>query len=579
MASGVRILPEQVVNQIAAGEVVERPASVIKELVENALDAGATIVSIHLRDGGRERIRVEDNGRGMGEQDALMCIERHATSKIRAAEDLQRISTLGFRGEALPSIAAVSRFELTTRTATAGTATRVRIEGGRLTDVREVAGPNGTIIDVRSLFYNLPARRAFLRTRATELGHCIEAVVRQAVLRPDVDFTVRHGERQLVRAPATGDPQQRAADLLGPDARRLVEVDAQVGELHVIGLAAPAGVHRATANGAWYLYVNGRFVRDPVVRRALRQGYRDLVPSGRTPIVVCNLDLAPDRVDVNVHPTKSEVRFHDPRGVTEALATAIREAVLAGGADPTTQHRAVRGGALRSSEPSLPFIGAPPPWTDPLPGTDGHPSWVGEPSVPPLVAPGSRPEPVLVARPVAGSLEVKTASATAPEPLRALRVLGVAHGRHVVLESSHGLTLLDAGRLARRVACAGPLRPQRLLAPVAVSVGEAASARLASAESELLTLGLDILRFSGREWAVKSVPESLADVDPEILLELTIDALANGTNPRSAWGAGVPPLVLDPSDLHAVKVLLATAEELGLSLESDQRRLSLDGAG
>ena len=236
MRSGIRILEDQVVNQIAAGEVVERPASVVKELLENSLDAGATQIDIALRDGGRALIRLSDNGCGMNRADAMMCFERHATSKIRRAEDLAGVSTLGFRGEALPSIAAVSRFQLLTRPDEEEVGTRVKIEGGVLLGCADAGCVAGTQIDVRSLFYNLPARRKFLRTRGTEQSHCVATVVREALARPEVDFSVSQDGRELLRARGGVDTATRARDLLGRHGAALMPATCAQGDLTIVGL-------------------------------------------------------------------------------------------------------------------------------------------------------------------------------------------------------------------------------------------------------------------------------------------------------------------------------------------------------
>ena len=304
----IRVLEDRVVNKIAAGEVVERPASVVKELVENSLDAGASRLRVELQDGGRKLVRVTDDGSGMSRVDAQLCLERHATSKISTEEDLFRVQTLGFRGEALPSIAAVGRFELQTRRAEDEAGTQVMVDGGRLVRVGELGCPVGTRISLRSLFYNVPVRRKFLRTAATELSHCVEAVRRQALVRPELDVEVVHGGRTLLRAPPVADLAARALDVVGKDAEELVPVDFSDGPLRVWGLASPVGVHRGSGGGTW-LYVNGRYVRDPVVRRGVREAYRGAIPRGRFPVLILLLELPPDHVDVNVHPAKTEVRF------------------------------------------------------------------------------------------------------------------------------------------------------------------------------------------------------------------------------------------------------------------------------
>jgi DNA mismatch repair protein MutL len=325
----VRILEEHLINKIAAGEVVERPASVVKELVENALDAGASTLGVHLRAGGRNLIRIVDDGIGMNRTDAVMCLERHATSKILHEDDLFRVGTLGFRGEAIPSIASVSKFDLRTRPHDAEAGTHVRVEGGKLLDVAPAGLAPGTDVSVASLFFNVPARRKFLRTVETELGHCLEAVTREALIRPAIDLEVTHDDRSLLRCPPSGSRARRAADLLGPHGEALVPVSFTRGGLEVEALLSPVGVHRASPQGSSWLYVNGRYVRDLVLRRAVTAAYAGIVPKDRFPLVILEVRVPSEDVDVNVHPAKTEVRFVNgyalQNAVTEGLRNALRE--------------------------------------------------------------------------------------------------------------------------------------------------------------------------------------------------------------------------------------------------------------
>lgn len=320
----IRILEDHLVNQIAAGEVVERPASVVKELVENALDAQADRVVVTLRAGGRELIRIEDNGVGMDPDDVLMCIERHGTSKIRREEDLGRVHTLGFRGEALPSIASVARVEIVSRPADADVGFKVVVEGGRMRKPEPTGAAPGTRITVRNLFFNIPVRRGFLRTVPTELNHCVEAVRREALVRPHVDFKVEHEGRTLLRGPQADGRARRAMDLLPSHGDSLVPVSFSAGELEVEALLSPVGVHKPGAAGAMYLYVNGRFVRDPLLRRAVNEAYRHLIPKGRYPVVVLEVRLPVEDVDVNIHPAKTEVRFRYGQQLFEVLSEGLR---------------------------------------------------------------------------------------------------------------------------------------------------------------------------------------------------------------------------------------------------------------
>ncbi|MBX2798004.1 MAG: DNA mismatch repair endonuclease MutL [Myxococcales bacterium] len=555
--SGVRILEERVIDQIAAGEVVERPASVVKELLENALDAGASHVDVTLRDGGKTLIQVADDGRGMSQQDALLCIERHATSKIWTMGDLQQVGTFGFRGEALPSIAAVSRFELITCVAGAEEGTRVRLEGGTLTDVREVGAAKGTVVRARSLFFNLPARRAFLRATSTELGHCVQAVVRAALVRPDVGVSLTHGGRRLVDAPicaedaAAGPLVERAAALLGSDARKLVAVEASDGGLQLRGVASPPGVDRANRNGSVYVYVNGRWVRDMVLRRAIAEAYRDRVPRGRHPLVVLDVRLPGSGVDVNVHPAKAEVRFADPAAVGRFVASQLRAAV-SGISVPQP---------VDASMPGLPF--AP---DDELPPSPPPRGFLAAVEALPEAGGSTQPVPVPQPVPVVAEPSARDASVAPPqeEGDGRVAVLGVIGGRYAVGDRGGAVWVLDAGRLGRRLAASRAEGPgKRLLVPVVIRLSPA-EVQAAEAHTESLAeLGLDLARFSPTELAVRAIPGALADADPVALAQVALSALSKGADVREAWGQRLSPAAVSGDPIE-VRTWLAWAEEAGV---------------
>lgn len=330
--SKIRLLPDHVANQIAAGEVVERPASVAKELVENAIDAGATLISIDVEAGGRRLLKVADDGEGMVHDDALLAFERHATSKIAKSEDLDSISTLGFRGEALASIASVARVELTTRTEDATAATRVVIEGGRMRDVKDAAHPRGTTIIVRDLFFNVPARRKFLRSEATESFHLTNLVTHYALAHPEIAFTLINNGREVLRAAAALDLRERAYQIFGAEfLDNLLEVAG--GQPHVARVSGyvSAPRDRRTSRDAQYLFVNGRFVRDRLIGRALSEGYRAILPHGVYPAALLFIDTPLEEVDVNVHPAKTEVRFRRSAAVADAVREAVRGALASAG--------------------------------------------------------------------------------------------------------------------------------------------------------------------------------------------------------------------------------------------------------
>jgi DNA mismatch repair protein MutL len=330
--SVIRVLPDHVANQIAAGEVVERPASVAKELVENAIDAGATSIALDVESGGRRLLKVSDNGEGMVRDDAVLAFERHATSKISKSEDLAAIATLGFRGEALASIASVARVELTTKTEAATAATRVVIEGGKMRDVKDAAHPRGTTITVRDLFFNVPARRKFLRSEATESFHLTNLVTHYALAHPEIALTLTNNGREVLRAAPANDLRERAYQIFGADfLDNLLEVNGGNPQVaRVVGFVS-APRDRRTSRDAQYLFVNGRFVRDRLIGRALSEGYRAVLPHGVYPAALLFLEMPLEEVDVNVHPAKTEVRFRRAAAVTDAVREAVRGALASAG--------------------------------------------------------------------------------------------------------------------------------------------------------------------------------------------------------------------------------------------------------
>jgi DNA mismatch repair protein MutL len=330
--SRIRVLSDHVANQIAAGEVVERPASVAKELVENSIDAGARRVEIDVEAGGRRLLRVADDGSGMTRDDAVLAFERHATSKIVTTEDLERISTLGFRGEALASIASVARVELVTQAAGESEGTRVLIEGGRMRDVSPAARAEGTTIAARDLFFNVPARRKFLRSEATESFHLTNLVTHYALAHPEIEFTLTNNGREVLRATPAADLRERAYQIFGAEfIEHLLEVGGgRSGVARVRGyVSAPR--ERRTTRDAQYLFVNGRYVRDRLVARALSEGYRSVLPNGAFPAALLFLEVPTEEVDVNVHPAKTEVRFRRASAVADAVRDAVRAALAVNG--------------------------------------------------------------------------------------------------------------------------------------------------------------------------------------------------------------------------------------------------------
>ena len=328
----IRVLPDHVANQIAAGEVVERPASVAKELVENAIDAAARRIVIDVEAGGRRLLKVSDDGDGMVRDDAVLAFERHATSKIAKSEDLSNIATLGFRGEALASIASVARVELTTKTDDATAATRVLIEGGKMRDVKDAAHPRGTTLAVRDLFFNVPARRKFLRSEATESFHLTNLVTHYALAHPEIAFTLTNNGREVLRVAPANDLRERAYQVFGAEfLDNLLEVNGGHPKIARVSGFVSAPRDRRTSRDAQYLFVNGRFVRDRLISRALSEGYRAVLPHGVYPAALLFIDIPLEEVDVNVHPAKTEVRFRRAAAVADAVREAVRSALASAG--------------------------------------------------------------------------------------------------------------------------------------------------------------------------------------------------------------------------------------------------------
>src|SRR5947207_2541040 len=348
--SKIRVLPDHLSNLIAAGEVVERPASVAKELVENAIDAGATRIVIDVESGGRRLLKITDDGEGMMRDDAVLAFERHATSKISKAEDLNAISTLGFRGEALASIASVARVELMTRTEEASAGTRVVVEGGRMRDVKDAAHPGGTTSAVRDLFFNTPARRKFLRSEATESYHLTNLVTHYALAHPEINFTLTNNGRETLRVAPAKDLRERAYQIFGAQfLDGLLEVNNAVSEPTETSFSLPqfarvrgfvsAPRERRTSRDAQFLFVNGRFVRDRLIGRALSEGYRSILPHGVYPVALLFIDVPLEEVDVNVHPAKTEVRFRRAAAVADAVREAVRTGLASAGFAPASEIR------------------------------------------------------------------------------------------------------------------------------------------------------------------------------------------------------------------------------------------------
>jgi DNA mismatch repair protein MutL len=542
----IALLSDTLINKIAAGEVVERPASVVKELVENSIDAGSRTVRVSLERGGLGRITISDDGHGMGPEDARMCLERHATSKLRQLDDLFTISTKGFRGEALPAIASVSRFTLHTAEPGAEVGTRVVVEGGGEALVDEAPPRVGTVITVEDLFFNTPARRKFMRRESTELQHAEEAVIRLALAHPDVSFFVEHGGQPLFTSPASpGDARERIAAALGPGVHpHLVPVEERRLGVSVTGHIASPEYTLPNARGI-YTFVNRRYIRDRGLNSAIQRAFQEFLAAGRQPVVVLFIDMDPRAVDVNVHPQKLEVRFADAKGVGDAVNAALVRALRAApwlgkgegsGLEPPRQAAhyamAVERFLTRAQEASW---GAPMP----LPGTQDAPGpgpdafTQGAPPVSPgsLFSPGSTPSSGRA--PAFGQALPQLNEAPPPGYFGALRPMGVLGERFHVCEGPGGtLVVLDAHAALERArlmsfrkALAEERPPVPTLFGATVELPVSVAKALVEGREALARLGLEVEPFGGTTLALKALPPSLVGVEARSLLEALARAL------------------------------------------------------
>lgn len=524
MAEGmrIRVLSDHVINKIAAGEVVDRPASVIKELVENAFDAGASRISIEVVAGGRSLIRVTDNGSGMSRDDALLSVERHATSKIREVEDIERIATLGFRGEALAAIAAVSRFTLQTQPPGADEGTQIHIAGGKAIEVSGGGFPPGTSITVRQLFFNVPARRKFLRTDATEFAHVRQVAMCYALAHPETALKLVSDERAVLDLPGGDDLLTRLGRIYPRAiAESLRPVEYAENGVRVHGYAGVPMASRADRSEQ-FLFINGRPASAPLVYHALAEGYQTLLPRGRHPMVFLFIETGADEVDVNVHPTKKEVRFRRPGAVRDTVIEGLRQAL--------TQSAEVESAAQPFSA-DVPPPPAPKLLIPDLPAISpfAHPRL---PSAPPLQVSGDTPVPE---KETAGTTE-PAAPAAAPRPWTWCRVVGQVGGLFVVMETDEGLVLLDPHAAHERVlfdrlldqALKGQVAAQGLLVPETHHLTPRDADAVRAALPALRAMGFGISEFGGDSFIVDALPAVLKLVSSTGLLPELAHSLEEG---------------------------------------------------
>ncbi|WP_422353436.1 DNA mismatch repair endonuclease MutL [Stenotrophomonas sp. AR026] len=562
----IRPLPEILINQIAAGEVVERPASVVKELVENAIDAGASRVDIDLEEGGVRLIRIRDNGSGIAPEQLPLAVSRHATSKIADLDDLESVATLGFRGEALPSIASVSRFTLSSRRAHDEHGSALQIEGGKIGEVTPRAHAPGTTVEVRELFYNVPARRKFLRAERTELGHIEEWLRSLALARPDVELRVSHNGKASRRyKPGDLYSDARLAETLGEDfANQAVRVDHSGAGLRLHGWIAQPHYSRASADQQ-YLYVNGRSVRDRSVAHAVKMAYGDVLYHGRQPAYVLFLELDPTRVDVNVHPAKHEVRFRDSRLVHDFVYRTLKDALAdtragmsaqeigAGPVHPADATAAPIASSAGASGFGLVRGPAPGAGSGGGGGGGGFSGWRPQQPLGLQVADapaayaalyaaptGAERGTALPSMPTENGLPVTSADAGVPPLGYAIAQL---HGIYILAENAEGLIVVDMHAAHERIGYERlknahdgiGLQSQPLLVPITLAVGER-EADTAENESETLAaLGFEVTRAGPGALHVRSIPALLAHAEPEGLLrDVLTDLREHGQSRRVA---------------------------------------------
>ena len=594
--SKIRVLPDHISNLIAAGEVVERPASVAKELIENAIDAGTTRITVDIEGGGRRLLRITDDGEGMVRDDAVLAFERHATSKISRAEDLNAIGTLGFRGEALASIASVARVELVTRTEDVAAGTRVVIEGGRMRDVKDSAHPRGTTITVRDLFFNTPARRKFLRSEATESYHLTNLVTHYALAHPEISFTLTNNGRETIRVAPAKDLRERAYQIFGAQfLESLLEVNNATNDdaetfassqiARVTGFVS-APRERRTSRDAQFLFVNGRFVRDRLIGRALSEGYRSILPHGVYPVALLFIDVPLEEVDVNVHPAKTEVRFRRAAAVADSVREAVRTALASAGfapapdmrsstefrsdeVGPDDENRITPTDVVEAETPSRIDPGKPTFGLRPEPqqerigfgfATAAQPQLsrdeiaaslnIGPPttSAPAAAAaavkaPEPSNEPSQTTTPLASQTlpplppldaATKFVRETAADALSSnIRPLGQLDESFIVATDEDGLLLIDQHVAHERVLfdkyraleTSRQSESQRMLIPETFDLTPAQAAAFDGIAAELESYGFELMRLSGRTVAIKATPADLPASEARNVLSEVLDSV------------------------------------------------------
>jgi len=548
----IKVLADHLINRIAAGEVVERPASVVKELVENSLDAGARSIRVQLDAGGKQLIRVSDDGCGMDRDDALLALERHATSKIAQAADLNGIRSLGFRGEALSSIAAVSRLRLQTATR-AGAGTEVEVRGGRIEAVREAGLAQGTAITVERLFFNVPARRKFLRAEATELAHVVRLMTRFALAYPELQFTLEHGGRTLLTAGSTDERLDRIAQLFGASlARRLIPFEGRAADVAVRGFAGRP-VDSLPRREGQHLFVNGRAVSDRVLNHAVSAAYGNTMPRGRHPAVFVFVELDPAAVDVNVHPQKTEVRFRRSGDVHDLLRDSLHAALGEPAAVPRLEELRSTSGQPSSAQ----FSGRS------YELREGRPEPASADGTPVARHSAAAPSPGPAELEIGAVVEARANGATrrTDEATRAVP-LAQFQDSYIVAQDPQGLMLVDQHAAHERVlferylqeAERNRVEVQQLLFPVTVELAAHEKLILDEEVDEFRRLGFRVEPFGAHTVRLDGVPAVAAEVDPESLLRELLGEAAGARSASADVGALRHRLVTSAACQAAIKI-------------------------
>ena len=529
METKIHVLPEELCNKIAAGEVVERPSSVVKELLENSLDAGASDILVELEAGGKRLIRITDNGCGMSRQDAFLSFERHATSKIHTDADLFALQTLGFRGEAMASIASVSRLRLKTCDSEDGLGQQIYVEGGKIKSVSELGLPRGTVVEVRNLFFNLPARKKFLRKEQTELGHAADVVTKQAMANPTVSIRLKHNDRIMLDLRREKGVRERVAALLGRSVLNdLIPLEQQNGEdLHLSGLISQPQLTRS-ATSHIYTFINGRYIRDRVVQHAVMDGYRHLLMKGRYPVVVLFLQIDPAQVDVNVHPTKHEVRFREQSLVHDFIANSLQQTLRPAGWLNSLPSEAAKSYPSEPVNETVPQNEKPQDHDVVRESTGFYSQQADSQEVDfsqdsqavhqsPRVSSFNHP----LYKDSHHGNQYSLPGSAADGFFSSLQILGQYHQSYILCQDGADLVLIDQHAAHERVGfeklrhaySAGEIPSQTLLFPEVLELDFNSAAALDANQRELEKLGFEIEPFEGKAFALKAVPLLLVNRD------------------------------------------------------------------